>query len=127
MKTESDLLGELFEVTNLIDDLNEKFSAAYARRKEIENRLVELHNATGLSSLSNEQISVSFTPNTPRAVPNPEDWDNIHKWFVENGYGYCVHRRLSDSKVMELLTSGVELPKGLDFEFYTKVSFRRKK
>ena len=126
MKTHSELLDELFEVAGLIDDLNQRSAEAQGRRKEIENQLIDAQKVSGLTSMSNDKISVTFTPNTARAVPDPEHWDEIHKWFVDSGYGYCIHRRMSDSKVLDLLMNGVELPKGLSFEFYTKVAFRRK-
>ena len=60
-----------------------------------------------------------------RAQYDPEKWSDIVKWCADNGHDYLIQRRLTDSKVMDLVDNGVSLPDGLTVQPFTDLDFRR--
>jgi hypothetical protein len=125
-QTPDELLSELRSVMDEQDETNKRLSDLRVRRDAIEARLIDLHKVTKLTTFANDVLTVNVAPDTMRVGYDPDRWDSIVKFFVDAGRIDVVQRRLSESKILELLDSGAELPDGLKFDGYTKISVRRK-
>lgn len=125
-ETPDELLTRLRNVMDEQDTTNQRLSELRAERDAIEAKLLDLHKTTKLTTFANDVLTVNVAPNTIRVGYEPEQWESIVKFFVDAGRIDVVQRRLSESKVLELLDSGAELPPGLKFDGYTKISVRRK-
>ncbi len=60
-----------------------------------------------------------------RARYDPEKWNDIFASLAASGHSHLIKRQLVDSRVMDLVDSGVPLPDGLSVEPYTDLSIRR--
>lgn len=119
----------IMEALRQIKDDKERLAAEEKRLNEAEARimaeLLDYHAQSGVDSLKGGGVTVSFDDEAMRAKYDPEKWANIVKWAAETGNDHIVQRRLTDSRVVELVANGVALPDGLTLETYTKVSVRR--
>lgn len=92
---------------------------------DLERRIKDHAEATGLNQFANDFISVTVSDEN-RAKIDPAKWDDIFKWAAETGNINLIHRRVSDAKVIALIEEGVELPEGLGIDPYKKLAYRRK-
>jgi hypothetical protein len=120
------LLIELRRVWDEEDGLNDRLNALGKRKAAIKALLLDYHTSSGLASFANELIGASFKADL-RARVDPEKWADLHKWAVDTGNTHIFHRRLTDTKVKELLNEGVALPEGLTLESYTAINLWRKR
>ncbi len=120
------LLSELRSIKDRGDELAEEQKKLSERRQQIEYALMDFHKTTGLASFSGAGISVFFDDEAMRATYDPEKWNEVCEWAVKTGNQHIIQRRLTDSKVLDLIDAGVALPAGLGVESYVKISIRRK-
>lgn len=124
----SDLLTEKRRLQDAIDAINRELSEAKRVNDDLERQILDAMTAQGMTEDGAKLTAggITVTRKTKwRAKYEPEKWEAVHKWLVDSGYGYCIHRRMTDSKIMELVDSGVALPDGLGVESYTDLDFRR--
>lgn len=60
-----------------------------------------------------------------RAKIGEGQWDAFLQWATENERGYLVQKRVTDTKVMELVDAGIELPDFLSVESFEMLDIRR--
>lgn len=106
------------------DELNAELTAVNKDLDSVDHRIIDALKASEQSKATANGITVSLGT-TWRASYAPEMWEGIVKWAVQNDMTYLVQRRLSDSKVMELVDRGIQLPDGLKVEGYANLSHRR--
>jgi hypothetical protein len=116
-----ELLEDLSRIKKQRAELTATDSDLSKQESAIKAKLLSYHAATGLSQLSSDKLTVSFRQEM-RVGYVPEKWEDLMKWAVDGGYGYIFQRRLSDSKVMDLVQSGVPMPDGFKFDPYVDVS-----
>lgn len=108
------LLDGLGDVEKKLNELRGMMKEEFIRRASVEG--VEKFSGEGISVTVKDKQVVKY---------DPEKWDEILKGLVESGHGFCLHRRLSEGKVQELMDNGVRLPDGLSLEPIKEVSHRR--
>ena len=121
----TELLTELRSIRDEREQLASRDKALSDRESYIKDRLMDYHVSTGLDSVSGGGLTISYKEKL-RAGYDPEKWTDIMRWAVNTGHEYLIQRRLTDSRVADLATSGVELPEGLRIETFTDISVRRK-
>jgi len=105
--------------------LNDRDREIGTQLQSLERELLQYHEATGLLKIAGDGMSVSFDPDALRAKYEPEKWKEVVAWAVASGNEHIIQRRLTDSKVVDLIASGIPLPDGLSVETYTKMNIRR--
>lgn len=120
------VLAELREVIDERERLAQEDRTLAKRRERLEGELLSFHESSGLDSLSGAGLSVHFDSAAMRCKYEPDRWTEIVRWAVESGNDFIIQRRLTDTKVLDLVENGVELPPGLTLESYTKLGIRRK-
>jgi hypothetical protein len=108
------MLDSVGDIEKKLNTLRSAMKEEFVRRASVEG--VEKFSGDGLSVTVKDKAIVKY---------DPEKWDDILKWLVDSGHGYCVHRRLSEAKIQELMDNGVRLPDGLAFDSIKEVSHRR--
>lgn len=126
METQS--IGELLAAFRAAQDHKDDCDSALKRAREacdvLELRIRLAMESQGTEKTSAHGVTASIVTKW-RAKYTPEKWGDLVKWAAHNGYDYLIQRRLTDSKVMELVDNGVELPDGLSVESYKDINFRR--
>jgi hypothetical protein len=118
------LLLKFKERKDALDEAEAVAKAIRAEASELEDQILEVLNTLDLDSVAIDGISAKRVTKW-RAKYVPDQWSAIVSWAVANGYDYLVQRRLNDTKVLELVDGGIQLPEGLSMETYTDLSFRR--
>tara|TARA_Y100001938_G_scaffold77886_1_gene107670 strand:+ start:185 stop:586 length:402 start_codon:yes stop_codon:yes gene_type:complete len=121
----SDVVDEFADVVDRIAELNEELSILKKNKSDLEYSLRRLGEETGLDKFQTDRISVSITE-SPVAAFDPESWDNILKWCLDNDLTEVVQRRLTAKKLQSLAEDGVPFPEGLALDTVEKVTHRRK-
>jgi hypothetical protein len=116
LKTVRDLRSRLSDADALLGTVNQG----------LEKKLLDYHESSGLESLSGGGLSVSFDDSAMRAKYEPDKWPQLLAWAAQTGNEHIIQRRLTDSRVLDLVKSGVALPEGLGLESYVKISIRKK-
>lgn len=128
MNTTTTTLGELIaEFRTAIDAHEEADRAAKdlrAKRDDCERRVMTAMENAGLEKTNAAGLSLSVVQKF-RARYEPEKWQSLMRWAVDTGHEYLIQRRLTDTKVMELVDAGEPLPEGLSVEPYKDLNFRR--
>jgi hypothetical protein len=88
--------------------------------KELEREVVEAMSDIGLSKAGTATAQISISSQVVPTV-DPDNWDSIRKWAVENDYQELLPRSLNQSAFRELLNMGIEVPNVESFQ-KTKVS-----
>ena len=126
--TEPATLGQLLAEFRKAQDHKDDCDAALKRAREacdnLEYRIREAMEAAGTEKTSAHGVTASIVTKW-RAKYDPAHWGDLVKWAASNGYDYLIQRRLTDTKVMELVDKGVELHPGLSVESYKDINFRR--
>jgi phage shock protein A len=117
-------LTRLRAVRDEMEGLNSELSKLESEKSQLEAALMHAHEEQGVDSFKGGGLTVSFAQ-AFRAKYEPEKWTSIVKWAVETGNEHLIQRRLTDTKVVELVDGGIALPDGLNLEGYTKISVRR--
>lgn len=128
MTTAFDTVGELLSAFRQAQDHKDECDAALKRARESCDALASKIKAAmeehGTEKISAGGVTASIVTKW-RARYDPAAWSDLVKWAAANGYDYLIQRRLTDSKVMELVDNGVELPSSLTVESYKDINFRR--
>jgi hypothetical protein len=123
-------VGDVLENLRAVIDLRERLAALdrdlSARKQTLELALIQHHESSGVDSLSGGGVSVSFDDHAMRARYDPDRWEDIVRWAVATNNLHCIQRRLTDSRIEDLIAEGVALPDGLTLETYTRIAVRRK-
>lgn len=123
-------VGEVLKELRAIRDAREVIggedSKLAGRESELKSLLFHFHEDTGLTQVADHGLSVVFTPGKLRIGYVAEKWDELQKWLTDNGYGYCIQRRLNEAKLRELVDSGTALHEGLKVEPFTDIRITRK-
>lgn len=122
----NELLNRMVDIKGAKEELNKRLSELSSEEDTIEQALIHWYGTSGLKSVSNDFATVSFDPDAIRVRYDPEKWSDIVKWAVTSDNLHIIQRRLTDAKILSLVTEGTALPDGLTLDNYTKVSFRRK-
>lgn len=94
-----------------------------ARETELKNHLIDnidVDNEAGV--MGQKYQAVIKTDARPRM--DSEFWPQLHEWIAENERFDLLQKRLSDTAVMDLINSGVELP-GIEKMTVKNVSVRK--
>jgi hypothetical protein len=118
------LLKSYASVLSLLDAIGEAEKRLNTLRSTMKEEFVRRSSVEGVEKFSGEGITITVKDKSIVKY-DPEKWDGILKALVEGGYGYCVHRRLSEGKIQELMDAGIRLPDGLAFDSIKEVSHRR--
>jgi len=121
-------IGELLAAFRTAQDHKDDCDAALKRAREtcdvLELKIRLAMESQGTEKTSAHGVTASIVTKW-RAKYTPEKWGDLVKWAAANGYDYLIQRRLTDTKVMELVDKGVALPEGLSVESYKDINFRR--
>lgn len=109
----------------MIDDMNSALKCANAEWSELERFIIAQSEATGSKTFGDAAVSVSISSDL-RPAYDPEKWEDIVRWATATGNFGIVQRRLGDKVLKSILDSGGEIPPGVRFDPFTKVSVRRK-
>ena len=115
-------------ITKLRSIMDEK-DQIKAREKELnqekeymEGLLIPMMRAEGINKFSSDGIGTASIK--PKIVYQVPDWNVIHEFIIKNNEPGLLQKRLSESKIKELLEGGIEVP-GIKKIELDKVNFRR--
>lgn len=120
-----ELLADLRNVRDQKDKLNEALGALAKQELAIKAKAMAYHEATGLSQIGDERLTVSFAAKMRPRV-DPEKWEAVMRWAVDTGNWHILYKQLCQDKVVELATSGTALPDGMTIEGFTDWRVTRK-
>lgn len=118
------LLKSYLAVLSMLDSVSEIEKKLTTLRSAMKDEFIRRASVEGVEKFSGEGVSVTVKDKSIVKY-DPEKWDDILRWLVSSGHGYCVHRRLSEAKIQELMDNGVRLPDGIAFDSIKEVSHRR--
>lgn len=104
------------------DRINALKSENHAVREALEREILE--QLKDDDKMSHAGLTV-YRKEKPRATYQPEKWDAIAAWAMETGNMHIIQRRLTDSRVEDLVQNGVPLPDGLAIEYVPELGTRR--
>jgi hypothetical protein len=122
--TIGELLAAFRKAQDYKDECDEALKSARQACDVLELKIKIAMEHAGTEKTSAHGVTASIVTKW-RAKYAPDKWSDLVKWAAGNGYDYLIQRRLTDSKVMELVDQGVELPDGLSVESYKDINFRR--
>lgn len=120
------ILTELRDILDQREELARQDKELSGRKAEIERQLIDYHDRSGLEQIAGGGLTVRFDPAATRCRYEPERWPDIVRWAVATDNVHIIQRRMTDAKILELVTNGTALPEGLTVESYTALSVRRK-
>ena len=113
------LLCELHETLDEIDALNARIKPLSEYAARLKAQILEWSKANGdIKKFTGGGLSVSIRDKVLFNASG-DKWPVVHKWLVEQGYEYCIQRRLNDAKLLELYDGGVSLPAELEMSYLT--------
>lgn len=121
------LIAALREEIDHKDTINRNLSECNARIDELESQILKLmkpEHGAAIEKMTAAGLTV-FPRMKWRARYEPEKWPDIVRWAIDNDQLHIVQRRLTDSRVQDLIDSGVVLPDGLTTEAYPELGTRR--
>lgn len=124
----SDLLARFRDIKDAKDEVNARLKDLNKREGEMESAILAAMESAGFVKSGDKVSSAAGTATRQtkwRAKYDPEKWPDIVKWCAENNRTDLVQRRLSDTRIMEIVDLGQPLPDGIEPESYTDLSFRR--
>lgn len=128
-KTNTTVAAALAELKSAMDDLDvirEQEKAAKRKRAAAEAVILYQSEVQELDKFSSPNTPISVTISDKHIVGyDPERWDELLKWAVDTNNGHIVQRRITDSRVWQLASEGVELPDGLELDTVRIVRPRR--
>lgn len=77
--------------------------------KRLEDEVIQELVDTGMTRAGNAVATVSLSEEDLPSV-DPEQWDELQEYLMENGYTECIPRRLNSAPVRALWQMGIELP-----------------
>lgn len=116
-------IDKLFELRELIKDLNDQKSALQSDYDNEEYRLIEDMEAAGLSRGGTDRGTVSIKVD---AYPQVSDMEAFVDWAATNGRADMIQKRVSSAVFREFVENTNEMPDGVDTYEKTVVSLRRK-
>lgn len=124
-RTIADMLADLRAVKDRKDELNAALKEENQKESEFEGEILAALEASGVDKASLKGAGTAARVVKWRAAYEPEQWDALVKWCAENNRTDLVQRRLADSRLLEMMDQGKELPAGVTMKPYPEVSFRR--
>lgn len=124
MATISELLAQYRKHKDRIDEIAAEEAQIRDMMGIIERSIMDTMKDAGLEKATAAGVTVTRGEKW-RAKYDPEKWAGIVKWCAETGRDYLIQRRLTDSRVMELVDNGTALPEGLTVESFPNLAFRR--
>ena len=121
----SDVLDQYTDVIDQIKEHQENISMLTRQKEDFEWSLRRYGEETGLDKFQTDRISVTLGDKQV-AKFEPDSWDKILQWCLDNNLTDVVQRRLTPTKLQSLAEDGVAFPDGLSLETIDKVSYRRK-
>ena len=92
--------SELADYKSLTDPLN-------ARKKELEEELMNSSQAEGMHLVQAEGLSVSVTETI---VPQVDDWEKVESYIKDTDSYYLYPKKILSTVYRELLNEGTEIP-----------------
>lgn len=107
------IIDRLFELRTEKSDLNDKIKVIEEEITELKTLLITRLDDEETLKACGKLASVTITS---QVVPNVTDWDQVHRYIVENDACYLLEKRLSAAPYRELLASGNPIPGTEPFE-----------
>lgn len=105
-----------------VKEHEEVISALKKEKEAIDQNILDIMEAQGISRTATDAASVSVTL---RKTPLARDWDLIYKYILEKGYCHILQKRLSTKALEEIID--IEGPiEGIEIEDMPVLNFRRK-
>lgn len=124
-RTIADMLADLRAVKDRKDELNAALKEANQQESEFEGEILAALEISGVDKASLNGAGTASRVTKWRAVYEPDKWQDLVKWCAENNRTDIVQRRLADSRLLEMMDAGKELPVGVTMKPYSELSFRR--
>lgn len=124
----SDLIGLYRKGLDEMDRINAERSAQQKRNDELEWQVRQAMTAAGLVNKGDKMTACGLTVFIQEKIRDkydPARWPSIVEWAVRTGNIHIIQRRLTATKISELIDAGVEMPEGLGVEFYHDLGTRR--
>lgn len=123
-----ELLAQYRAATDAIDAIDEVRKVHVETKEQLKRDILARMEAEGMVADGDQVKGGGVTATIQkkwRARHEPSAWPSILAWATREGYTDLVQKRLTDSKVMDLVDSGVALPDGLNVEPFTDLACRR--
>ena len=121
-------LGELAEAYNNV--LSEKDAAKLLLRRidaaesALRAILRDKLNEAGIEKFTGAGITISVEDKEVAAIDDTK-WDEIMAQLIADGESHLIQRRITGSRLSDLITSGYALPEGLSLTSFPTIKHRR--
>lgn len=117
-----EILVKLKKVSDRKDEIKAEEKTLNAEKEYLTGLLIPMMRAEGIDKFSTKGVGTASIK--PKVVYPVKDWDKVHKFIVENDEPSLLQKRISESKMAELLEGGIEVP-GVERIEIDKLNFRR--
>ena len=77
--------------------------------KDLESQVIAELEDTEMTTAGNTAAQASLSEELVPSV-DPERWNEVREWFIENGYEDCLPSSLKAASVRELWQMGLDIP-----------------
>lgn len=105
--TQGEMIDRLYAIREERKDLNARDKELIAEWREVEGNLIGTLEEQGGDIGRTEIATATITENV---LPNVEDWDEVHRYVIEEQALHLLHRRISTGAYKELLDAKQSVP-----------------
>lgn len=120
--TPGQIIAEMFEIRNERKRISERDKVLVDIWRTLEAELMRLGDEMGMRRMSSDLGTATITA---EVLPLVDDWDDVHRYIVENDACHLLQRRVSSAAFRELQDAGIDVP-GLSPYTQRKISLRKR-
>ena len=116
-------IDKLYAINTEMKEFNAMVSELKDEARALEEEITTMMADFGLSKAGTSTAQISISSQVVPSV-DPDHWDEIRKWLVDNDYQELLPRSLNQAPYRELLNIGIEVPYVEKFDRF-KMSVRK--
>lgn len=105
--TPGEIIAEMLEIRNEKTNIKKREKLLTESWRELEAKLMKIGKDLGMKRMASDVATATITEET---LPMILDWDEVHKYIIENDACHVLQRRLSTAVYRELAAAGIEIP-----------------
>lgn len=121
-RTAREIAQEYADVLAAREKVNAESRRIAQRLGELDREVRDWCSAQGVEAIKGSGITLRVEQ---KPVVRVGDWDRALRWIVEEGLSPLVQKRITASRLQELVVGGLPLPDDLSLEEIEKVAYSR--
>lgn len=120
-QTAEALLTQLRSVIDKRAEIDAELSDIKQQKAAIESELLKMANSLGTDVLRVPGVASITVRDKMTARTDPEKWDAVYAWCVEQDHTQCMRKQLNDKAVIELIEQGI-CPPGVTVDSFKQLT-----